>query len=433
MGLKDKKLSEKLQLDSKLTLEKAVTQARQSEAVKKQQDILQGTQPDPPSANVDQISKKRGKGGKGKDQKDKPPKKSKLASKTPEIKCTRCLGKPHSKQECLAKDSQCNKCFKKGHWTKACKSQLKKKVEEVYSCSEVELEGEFFLGQLTEVDRVEGNSKESWKAEVKLNERTVKFKVDTGADVTVIPPNIYHSLVPKPSLSKRDKTPMGPCKHKLCCLGNFTAKPRVDDKVIRELIYVVKDFERPLLGRDAAEELKLINRVDTLSSDDFKTKMASKHSKLFTGLGQMKDSYTITLKEDDKPFAISVPGKVPLPLYRKTKDELDGMLETEVISPVDQPTDWCAPMVVTPKSNGKVRVCVDLSKLNELVKRENHPPPAVDTTLGRLAGSTVFTKLDANSGFWQIKLAWESSSLTTFITPWGRFCFNVLPFGISSG
>ena len=79
MGLKDKKLSEKLQLNPKLTLEKAVTQARQSETVKKQQDILQGTQPDPPSANVDQISKNRGKGGKGKDYKDKPPKSSKLA------------------------------------------------------------------------------------------------------------------------------------------------------------------------------------------------------------------------------------------------------------------------------------------------------------------------------------------------------------------
>ena len=84
VGLKDKKLSEKLQLDSKLTLEKAVTQARPSETVKKQQDILQGTQPDPPSANVDQILKKRGKGGKGNDQKDKPPRNSKLAGKTPE-------------------------------------------------------------------------------------------------------------------------------------------------------------------------------------------------------------------------------------------------------------------------------------------------------------------------------------------------------------
>ena len=122
---------------------------------------------------------------------------------------------------------------------------MKKKVGEVYSCPEVELEGEFFLGQLTEVDMVEGNSKESWKAEVKLNEHAVKFKVDTGADVTVIPPNIYHSLVRKPSLSECDKTLMGPWKHKLCCLGNFTVKLFVYDKVITELICVVKDLERP--------------------------------------------------------------------------------------------------------------------------------------------------------------------------------------------
>ena len=58
----------------------------------------------------------------------------------------------------------------------------------------------------------------------------------------------------------------------------------MDGKVVRELIYVVKDLERPLLGRDA-EKLKLVNRVDTVSSDDYKTKIASKHPQLFTGLG----------------------------------------------------------------------------------------------------------------------------------------------------
>ena len=56
----------------------------------------------------------------------------------------------------------------------------------------------------------------------------------------------------------------------------------------------------------------------------------------------------------------------------------------------------------------------------------------VDTTLAQLSGATVFSKLDANSGFWQIPLAKESKLLTTFITPYGRFCFNKLPFGISS-
>lgn len=81
----------------------------------------------------------------------------------------------------------------------------------------------------------------------------------------------------------------------------------------------------------------------------------------------MKDSYSITLKDDAKPFQVTVPWEVPLPLYQKTKEELDRMLETEIISRVNH-TDWCAPMAVTPKSN---TVCVDLSKLNEYVKREN--------------------------------------------------------------
>ena len=89
-------------------------------------------------------------------------------------------------------------------------------------------------------------------------------------------------------------------------------------------------------------------------------------------------------------------------------------------------------MVVVPKLNGKVRICVDLTRLNESVKRERHPLPAVDQTLAQLAGANVFTKLDANSGFWQIPLAPSSALLTTFITPFGQFCFHRMPFGISS-
>ena len=75
---------------------------------------------------------------------------------------------------------------------------------------------------------------------------------------------------------------------------------------------------------------------------------------------------------------------------------------------------------------------MDLTRLNESVCRERHPIPAVEQTLAQLAGASVFTKLDANSGFWQIPLANESALLTTFITPFGRFCFNRLPFGITS-
>ena len=103
-----------------------------------------------------------------------------------------------------------------------------------------------------------------------------------------------------------------------------------------------------------------------------------------------------------------------------------------VISKVDLPTPWCAGMVVIPKRSGTVRICVDLKPLNESVLREVHPIPTVDDILGELSGATIFSKLDANSGFWQIPLAAESRLLTTVITPFGRYCFNKLPFGISS-
>ena len=89
-------------------------------------------------------------------------------------------------------------------------------------------------------------------------------------------------------------------------------------------------------------------------------------------------------------------------------------------------------MVVVPKKTGAVRICIDLKPLNTSVRREIHPLPKVDNTLAQLTGAHIFSKLDANSGFWQIPLSPASRLLTTFITPVGRYCFNKLPFGIAS-
>ena len=75
---------------------------------------------------------------------------------------------------------------------------------------------------------------------------------------------------------------------------------------------------------------------------------------------------------------------------------------------------------------------MDLKPLNKYVLRETHPLPKVDKMQAQLSGAKVFSKLDANIGYWQIPLTDESKLLTTFITPQGRYCFNKLPFGICS-
>ena len=115
----------------------------------------------------------------------------------------------------------------------------------------------------------------------------------------------------------------------------------------------------------------------------------------------------------------------------KVKDKLVELERQGVISKVDQSTDWCALIVAVPKSNGDVRVCVDLTKLNDQVKRERLMLPSVDDVPSQLSGAKVFSKLDANSGSPQIEVTPESALLTTLITLFGRFCFNRLTFGIT--
>ena len=169
-----------------------------------------------------------------------------------------------------------------------------------------------------------------------------------------------------------------------------------------------------------------------MNSVDIGGDMRREFPKVFSGLGNLGDEYRIEVKEGAVPYALFTPRNVPIPLREKVKEELTQMEAMGVISPTQEPTPWCTGMVVVPKHSGAVRICVDLKPLNESVLREPHPIPKVDETLAQASGAKIFSKLDANSGFWQIPVAKESRPLTTFIAPFGRYGFNKLPFGISS-
>ena len=85
-----------------------------------------------------------------------------------------------------------------------------------------------------------------------------------------------------------------------------------------------------------------------------------------------------------------------------------------------------------PNGNKKVRIYVGLTHFNKSVSRERHPLSVVEQSLAQLAGACVFSTLGADSGFWQIPLGRNSALLVAFITPFARYCFHRLPFGITS-
>ena len=144
-------------------------------------------------------------------------------------------------------------------------------------------------------------------------------------------------------------------------------------------IFVVEQLKHNLLGLPDIKDLNLLVMVNHMNSNN--ADVINQFPSVFTGLGSLSDEFEIKLNANTKPFTLYIPRKVLYPLRSKVNDELDTMEAMGVISKFKVPTPWCAGIVVVPKKDGNVQICVDLKPLNASVKCETHPLPKVDDTL----------------------------------------------------
>ena len=135
----------------------------------------------------------------------------------------------------------------------------------------------------------------------------------------------------------------------------------------------MKNVSQPLLGWPAIRALNILTIVNTIFHN--KNSIKTLFTEVFSGLGKLRKLYAIKLKPEAESFRLRMPRRIPLPLEKAARSELKSMEEQSVISRVEKPTNWCSGMVVVPKSNGKVRICVDFTKLNENACRELHMLP----------------------------------------------------------
>ncbi len=125
------------------------------------------------------------------------------------------------------------------------------------------------------------------------------------------------------------------------------------------------------------------------------------------------------------------PRRVPISIKPKLKEELDRLQNLGIIEKVHGPTDWVSSLVNVVKPSGKLRVCIDPLHLNKALKRVHYPLTTIEDVLPELSNVKVFSRADCKEGFLQCELDEESSLLTTFQTPWGRYKYRRLPFGLS--
>ena len=112
-------------------------------------------------------------------------------------------------------------------------------------------------------------------------------------------------------------------------------------------------------------------------------------------------------------------------------EELAKLLEAGFIREIKHP-DSLANLVMVPKKDKSWRLCVDFKDLNKACPKDPFPLPRIDQIIDATAGHNSLCFLDAYSGYHQIKMAESDQAATAFITPYGPFCFNTMPFGLKN-
>ncbi|XP_035828299.1 uncharacterized protein LOC118478562 [Aplysia californica] len=312
---------------------------------------------------------------------------SKLKPHIPAHKCGRC-GRQHERRRRPAQEAICRSFQKKGHFSNVCrtpKTTSKKPYKNRANILKDEEKG--YLGAV-----FGPGQQNQWQANVTVNERSIDFKLDTGADKTVIP----KSCVPaNTKICRSQKRLYGPSGEQVRIVREFQAELKLDTgNCAKQKIYVLENLPQPLLGKPAIKELDMLKRINVLKREsDFKKEFPE----LFTSLGKLKKEYKIEMRESVIPFSVATPRRLALPLHKKVEQELKRLKEDEIIKKIDSSTQWCAPIVVVRKKEGKVRICVVLSKLNEGVKRDCYFA-YYRASFGSVSGATVFSKLNCNSG-----------------------------------
>ncbi|XP_064475624.1 uncharacterized protein LOC135389515 [Ornithodoros turicata] len=408
VGLRDSRLSERLQLDSQLTLEKAVTMARNSEAVKGQQNLLRGNEPpsQAPTSNatLDVVTSGRPASHKGRQSEARPPAQRPAQPKSDPCKWCGSM-RFHPRIECPAQGKVCSHCGKLGHFASVCQTtpaskpasgrgrrgrrpkQSRRALEEV------------FLDGLQHP-----SSSDAWFITVLVNGRPIKFKVDTGADVTAVPESALYPETRR-SATRPTKRLYGPGKSLINTLGQVHVDMSWNGQTTNQEVFIVDGLQHALLGRPAIKALEVLPQLLEIGHDHGHDCIASVYPELFAGLGLMKATYSIHLVPGPRPYAVTYPRRLALPLLPSVQAEIHRMEELDVIQKVEHATEWCAPMVVVRKKNGKLRICVDFGELNKQVVRERVIMLTVEENLSKITEAKVFSKLDANAGYWRLHAA----------------------------
>ena len=461
-GVKSNKLRRKC-LRDKLSLVAFLTEARNEETIQRQaQEIEEQHQ----NEKCNKVVGFKQQPNRFRKKKYLPkPKPSKPGSKPQSgqniQRCRNCNGSwphPGGQKNCPAYGKRCNLCQKLNHFASVCKSSA--------SGGTPNTSKKQFVSVLNEEDSDSSNEQTSdsdfvffaknAKIDCKLphfpiiiNDLHVNALADSGASVNLLSIANFNKLNVKPKLEK--------CKAKIFAfgssspieiLGKFHCNVKANDNVCSTEFIVSNSKDITILSWETSQKLGLLTTAHNIQTKTNtttthttpkhaltydKAELKKQYPKLFTGVGKLKNvKIKLHIDKDVQPVA-QKHRRIPFHVRKQLKEQIERDLKNDVIEKADGPTPWVSPLVIVPKKQpGAVRVCVDMRRPNEAIKRERHSTPTLSELSTMLNGATKFSKLDLNQGYNQLELDKESRYITTFSTSEGLFRYKRLNFGVNS-
>ena len=359
-----------------------------------------------------------------------------------------CCGRPGHKAKdpsCPANGKTCSHCGKQGHFAGVCKGTPKPATKDTrnvtqqrnglrYVTTEPETFDDEYLFAI-------GGDKENNTVPITVAGTLIPVIIDSGASVNVLDSATFNLLTDENIVLRNSTVKIYPygSETPLPVKGSFSANvstPQLHPSA--DFVVVANSNAGSLLGKKTATELGLLRvgpeypcEVNQITVQSVQA-IVDKHDAVFNGIGKLKD-YQLKIHVDPEVTPVAQPQRrVPFHVRTDVEKKLEELQMLDIIEDVEGPTPWVLPLVAVPKSNGDVRVCVDMRQANEAVIRERHPIPTLEETLHALNGAAVFSKLDLRWGYHQVELHPDSRVLTTFSTHQGLKRYKRLIFGLSS-
>ncbi|XP_055614912.1 uncharacterized protein K02A2.6-like [Toxorhynchites rutilus septentrionalis] len=346
---------------------------------------------------------------------------------------------------CPARGQQCRRCRKTGQFEKVCRKRpfnpppsfLPKKVQAIEDsdqnipsvqkdtvlCSheaEKKVYYTFYTGSQANV------------FQCKIGGVEVDVFVDSGSDVNIITSKSWDFM-------KAQKTIIARCEKgsavvlkaygnnkPLTILGTFDAVVEIGKRSTISKFFVVEDGQRNLLGDKTSKELGILKIGLEVNQVFDSSKMQCSPFPKISGV-QVRILMNPSVVPVFQPLR-----RVPIHLENAVNRKLDELLKRDIIEEKKGPATWVSPLVVVNKTNGSIRLCVDLRRVNQAVIRERHPMPIIEDVLARIGRGKIWSILDVMDAFFLLELDDKTKDIMTFISHRGLYRFKRLPFGLIS-